>query len=329
MPDLGGEREGDLREFGLPFAEGIHQSDADDIPEETEESAPAVEEEEPVSVTPAEPKAAPEAEQEEEEYEDEYASMLARVRKASVEQEEQPTPDSPQVSPEAAALQARLDAMEERLRTYQPPAKEEQPQPKPEERQQVDYNDPAVQKALAQALSDPRTAGPTIRALVELESRGLVESTVGELKEQVQTLQSTKQQEEQTSERLAKLQRGLQASYQLGGLEAAIVMEAEEKGEASLLYQYLELNPHLIEDPKGIVTATLAVARAVEKADAQLDQPTDTKKGPAPLSTKRQTRASQRGRKLTTPTEEVDPGTQMKNEIVGAGRPSDALEFMR
>ena len=253
--------------------------------------------------------------------------MLARVRQASVEQEEQPVAAQPQVSPEAAALQTRLDAMEERLRTYEPPQKE-QPKPEPKD-QQVDYNDPAVQKALAQALSDPRTAGPTIRALVELESRGLVESTVGELKSEVQDLKQSKQQEKDTSERLAKLQRGLQASYQLGGLEAAIVMEAENKGEGSLLYQYLELNPHLLEDPKGIVTATLAVARAVEKADAQLDQPSDTKKGPAPLSSKRQTRASQRGRKLTTPTEEVDPASQMKSEIVGAGRPSDALEFMR
>lgn len=328
MPQLGGEEvAGDLREFGLPYSEGVHQSDADDSTPDPEEAAPAVEEEEPVSTTPVTTPGQAEPE-EEEEYEDEYAAMLARVRKASEEQETPPTQDKPQVSPEAVALQARLDAMEERLRTYEPQPKV-QPQPEPTERQEVNYNDPAVQKALAQALSDPRTAGPTIRALVELESRGLVESTVGELKEQVQTLQSTKQQEEQTSERLAKLQRGLQASYQLGGLEAAIVMEAEEKGEASLLYQYLELNPHLIEDPKGIVTATLAVARAVEKADAQLDQPADTKKGPAPLSTKRQTRASQRGRKLSTPIEEEDPGTKMKNEIVGAGRPSDALEFMR
>jgi hypothetical protein len=328
MPELGGEpQDGDLREFGLPFSRGVHQSDADDVVEETEEAAPAVEEEEQVSTTPAEPTAAEEAApEEEEEYEDEYAAMLARVRKASVEEEEQP---KPQASPEAAVLQARLDAMEERLRNYEPPAKQvEQPKPEPKD-EGIDYNDPAVQKALAQALADPRTAGPTIRALVELESRGLVESTVGELKEQVQTLTSTKEQEKESSERLAKLQRGLQASYQLGGLEAAIVMEAEERGEGSLLYQYLELNPHLLEDPKGIVTATLAVARAVEKADASLDQPTDTKKGPAPLSGKRQTRASKRGRNLTTPTEEADPAETMKNEIVGAGRPSDALEFMR
>ena len=129
---------------------------------------------------------------------------------------------------------------------------------------------------------------------------------------------------------MAKLQRGLQAAYQLGGLEAAIVMEAEEKGQGSLLYQYLELNPHLVDDPKGIVTAALAVARAVEKADAQLDhQPGDKKKGPAPLSTRRQTTSSKRGRKLTTPTEEVDPAEQMRNEIVGSVRPSQALEFMR
>ena len=106
-------------------------------------------------------------------------------------------------------------------------------------------------------------------------------------------------------------------------------MEAEELGQGSLLYQYLELNPHLIEDPKGIVTAALAVTRAVEKADAQLDQPSDKKKGPAPLSATRQTRSSKRGRNLTTPTEEVSPEEAMKQEIVGARRPSQELAFMQ
>jgi hypothetical protein len=322
------EREGDLREFGLPFAEGHHESDADDVIEPEPQEAPEAEEEEPVSQTPAEPTAAePVSEEEEEEDLDEYSAMLARVREASQEKEETPEPDAE--SPEAAALKARLETLENQLRTYQPteqaPA---QTEPQPED-DGIDYSDPAVQKALAQAFSDPRTLGPTLKTVVEMETQRLLGKQIGPITEQIEKITTSKQEQEQTSERLAKLQRGLQASYQLGGLEAAIVMEAEEKGEGSLLYEYLSLNPHLLEDPRGIVTATLAVARAVEKADASLDQPDDSKKGPVPLNSKRQTRASKRGRNLNNPPEEKTPADQMVEEITAARGASSALEFMR
>ena len=313
-----------MQAFGLPFSEGIHESDAD-LVTEPEETAPAVEPEPAAQPTPVE--TAPEADAGEE-YEDEYSEMLARVRQASDDSEEKPETDP--VAAGDAAVRERLAHLEGRLRTYDPaPAAPAEAPPAQQEEEGIDYSDPAVSAALAQALSNPSTAGPTIKTLVQMEAKNLIKKDVGEIKEQVEKVVGTAQQDREFTERKANLQRGLQAAYQLGGLEAAVVMEAEEKGTDSLLYQYLELNPHLSQDPKGIVTATLAVSRAVQKADEKLDQSADQKKAPTPVGTRRQTVASKRGRNLTTPQEEQSIEEKMKSEITSTAKPAFGLPFMK
>ena len=319
------ERKGDLREFGLPFEEGqVEYDHEEEAPVEVEEEpeAPSEVRESPTH-TPM-----PAQEQEEEEGdEDEYDDMLHRVVAGYSEPEEEEEDD------EKSALKARLAALESKLVTYDPqPAPAPAPAPRQEEPEEtgIDYSNPAVQAALAKSLSDPRTVGTTLQTLVQMEAERLIKKQVGPVLEQVQTIQSTAQEERERSELGAQLATGLQMAYNMGGLEAAIVREANEKRHGSLLFQYLRENPELASTPKGIVTATLAVSRAVQKADEKLKSKPTEKKGPAPLSGKRrQTRSSKRGQKLVTPPQEGTLEDQVKADIIGATRPSQAVEFFK
>lgn len=324
------EKSGDLREFGLPFEEGIVEKDnPDDAVEETEE-APPVEEvgRDAPTKTPIEP--VEEAGEEEEEEGDEYDSMLNRVRG------QYETKPEVEEGDETSALKQRLAAVEGRLRTYEPqappvaPVAEPKPEPKPEAAG-IDYADPAVQAAIAQGLSDPRTAGSTIQALVSLEAKNLIGKELGTVREQVQRIEQATTEDSARSELSAQLATGLQQAYNMGGLEAAVVREAEQKREGSMLYQYFAMYPDLATSPQGIVTGVLAVSRAVQRADAELKSksPTEKRKGPAPLTARRQTRATKRGDKLIKPKEEGTVEDQVKADILRAGRPSQAIEFMR
>jgi len=341
MPDnpLRTERKGNLQEFGLPFEEGVVEKDTgfvepDDIQEE--ESGTAPEEDltpthTPVrdgqTSTPVEAEAATEEEYVEDPAE--YDEVLSRVRGEYSEQ-----PAEKPVDSENEQLKQRLANLESQLRTYTPqPAPVGRPAPKEEAVEDeggIDYSDPAVQAALAQGFSDPKTIGTTMKALVTLEAKSLIRKELGGITEQVQNIKAGSDEEAGRQELSAQLATGLQAAYNMGGLEAAIVREANEKREGSMLYQYLEINPELAQSPQGIVTATLAVSRAVQRADEQLEAgKPDEKKGPAPLTTRRQTRATKRGQKLITPTAEGTAEDSAKADILGAGRPSQAVEFMR
>jgi hypothetical protein len=331
------ERSGDLTEFGLPFKEGRVEKDTDEFTEPGEEGKSEEASEEdltPAHTPPDEPTHTPiekeeEAEEEGEEPEgDEYDQLLVSVR-------DKYRPDAPaKEDSENAALKQRLAVLESQLRTYTPqPAPVGRPAPKQEvveEEEGIDYSDPAVQAALAQGFSDPRTLGSTLKALVTLEAKTLIKKELGSVREQVQNIQDSSKDYTERQELSAQLATGLQVAYNMGGLEAAIVREAEDKREGSMLYQYLAMNPELATTPNGIVTATLAVSRAVQKADEALegDRPT-VKKGPAPLATRRQTRATKRGQKLITPKEEGTAEDAAKADILGAKRPSQAVEFMR
>jgi hypothetical protein len=279
---------------------------------------------------PAEMQGQEEGEEEPEEDDDEYDAMLHRV----VGQYDKPE-EAEEEDDEKSALKARLAALESRLVQYNPqqaPAPAPAPEPKKAEPEDdgIDYRDPAVQAALAKSLSDPRTVGTTLKTLVQMEAERLIKKQVGPVLEQVQNIQSTAQEERERSELGTQLAAGLQMAYNMGGLEAAIVREANEKRHNSLLFQYLRENPELAQSPKGIVTATLAVSRAVQKADEKLKSKPTEKKGPAPLSTKRrQTRATKRGQKLVTPPQEGTLEDQVKADILGATRPSQSVEFFK
>lgn len=341
MPDnpLQVDRKGNLQEFGLPFEEGIVEKDADFVdpdPDAQEESGTAPEEDLTPTDTPDRdgPTSTPvegEAATEEEYVEDpaEYDEILSRVRDEYAEQ-----PAAKPVDSEKEAMKQRLAALEGQLKTYTPqPAPVGRPAPEKqvvEEEGGIDYSDPAVQAALAQGFSDPKTIGRTMKALVTLEAKALINKEIGGIKEQVQDIKEGSDEEANRHALSAQLATGLQAAYNMGGLEAAIVREANEKREGSMLYQYLEINPELAKSPQGIVTATLAVSRAVQRADDQLeDAKPSEKKGPAPLTTRRQTRATKRGQKLITPKAEGTQEDSVKADILGAGRPSQAIEFMR
>lgn len=324
------EKTGDLRAFGLPFEEGIVERD-----ETVEEEGVVVEEgvveeeaaeREAPTKTPIEPV---EEAEEEEEAGDEFDGMLSRVRG----EYETPPPDA---DDENTALKQRLAALEGQLRTYQPQAQPPPvvtpPAPEAEvEGSGIDYTDPAVQQAIAQGLSDPKTAGSTLQALVSLEAKSLISKELGTVKEQVQKIQETTTEDSVRSELSAQLATGLQQAYNMGGLEAAVVREAEQKREGSMLYQYLAMYPDLATTPQGIITGVLAVSRAVQRADEELEakSPTEKKKGPAPLTARRQTRSTKRGQKLITPKAEGTQEDAVKAEILGANRPSQAIEFMR
>jgi len=340
MPDnpLQVERKGNLQEFGLPFEEGIVEKDADFVdpdPDAQEETGPDPDEGLTPTHTPARdgqtstPVEGEEATEEEEEDPAEYDEVLSRVRSEYAEQ-----PAAKPVDSENEALKQRLAALEGQLKSYTPqPAPVGRPAPEKqvvEEEGGIDYSDPAVQAALAQGFSDPKTIGTTMKALVTLEAKALINKEIGGIKEQVQDIKEGSDEEANRHALSAQLATGLQAAYNMGGLEAAIVREADEKREGSMLYQYLEINPELAKSPQGIVTATLAVSRAVQRADDQLQEGRpDEKKGPAPLTTRRQTRATKRGQKLITPKAEGTQEDSVKADILGAGRPSQAIEFMR
>ena len=166
--------------------------------------------------------------------------------------------------------------------------------------------------------------------MVNLEAKNLIGKELGTVREQVQKIEAATTAEGERSELSAQLAVGLQKAYDMGGLEAAVVKEANEKREGSMLYQYLEMYPNLATSPEGIVTGVLAVSRAIQRADDELAAKSPgEKKGPAPLTTRRQTRASKRGQKLVTPAKEGTQEDSVKAEIINAGRPSQAVEFMR
>ena len=174
------ERSGDLREFGLPFEKGNVVNDAElEGPDPGSEEKPGTPPEEDTGATHT-PMPSPEEGKEEggEEAGDEYDNMLHRVR----DQYQEPEPAEEDSD---SALKQRLAMLEGQLRTYTPqPAPAAAPVPKPEpvaEEEGIDYTDPAVQAALAQAFSDPRTLGSTLKTLVNLEAKTLIKKEIGQL----------------------------------------------------------------------------------------------------------------------------------------------------
>lgn len=271
-----------------------------------------------------------EAEDGEEEELDEYDAILQRVRRRSAQPVEEEEED-PHLQARLAYQQGRLEALEEQIRqrTAERPA-EPEPEAKPRPRGSgIDYRDPAIRAALQEAISDPEKLGPTIAILARKEAEALVANEVGEVKENLAKIREQEEQTQQRQQASAGITAGLQAAYSMGGLEAAIVKEAWQNQQDSMLFQYLANgNANLATTPQGIMTAVLAVARAVERADANsASEP--GREAPAPVSSKkRSTKASSRGRNLRQP-KKADPEMDEKSRIVGAKTYRSAIPFLK
>ena len=274
-----------------------------------------------------------EAYDEEEEGLDEFDLQLRRVRQQDPPQEVQ-QPDPQQLDARLAYQQGRLEALEaeiqRRAQATVQQVQETQEAPAPKRKGSgINYQDPAVQAALREAMEDPAKMGPTIAILARKEAEAILGDEVGEVRQTLAELQRKEQEAHQRQEASAGITAGLQAAYQLGGLEAAIVKEAWNNQENSMLFQYLSNgNQALATTPQGIMTAVLAVARAVEKVDAN-NQTEPTRRAPAPVSSKkRSTKASSRGRDMRKPTKATPEDTE-KGRIVGAKTARSAIPFLK
>jgi len=263
---------------------------------------------------------------------DEYDQLLARVRQGPADTEEKTVEatDS-QLQARLAYQQGKLEALEDQIkeRTDKPVEPDVVEAPKP---QGINYEDPALQAALREAVNDPAKLGPTIAVLVKREAEALIKAEVGEVKENLETVQAEREDREKREEAGTRITTGLQAAYNLGGLEAAIVRDAWENQDSSMLFQYLANgNQSLAMTSQGIVTATLAVARAVERADAdQTSDPVEkTQETPVVSGKQRSTVASKRGRDIRKPKKQTTPEEDIRSRIVGTKSRVSKIPFMQ
>jgi hypothetical protein len=336
--------EGDLKAFGLNYSEGVHESDATlnekqlgitpeedspiqklaDIEAETETVA-----EESPTTTSAQDDADDSDELDYDLLLDQYAG-LAPVESEDEEEEPAALSASEQQLREAYAKQAgRLEALEERIKDRPQPVEQEQEEPDDEG---PDYSDPRVQAVLAEAFSDPARIGPTMKVLIETEAQRLIKQQMGPMAEQLGTYQARVEDQEKRTEASAKINAGLQHAYQMGGIEAAIVRQAQKHGPDSMLVQYLKKNPALATSSEGIVSAVMTVARAVQLQEGQSETlPSEQPSPAAPSLTSgnRPTTSSKRGRKISKPTEKKPVEQEMRDMIRNSKRQSASLDFMR
>jgi hypothetical protein len=349
--------EGSLKAFGMPFDEGVQEHDSSLnerehgidrlVTAETgrSEEAPAEEEKAPsrsdklqelaeieqgTTVAPEE-----EAPAEEDEGAVDLQTQLDQlagiIPAAPVEGEEDTRLSaSEQALREKYARQSgRLEALEEQIRDRQPaPADAE---PAVVEDEGPDYSDPRVQAALAEALSDPERVGPTLQILVQAEAERLVNKQVGPIAEQLGEYKARAEETEKRSEANAQLSAGLSAAYEMGGIEAALVLQAQKHGPDSILVKYLQQNPVLATSADGIVAATMAVARVVQRQEGFSDSlPSEAPTTATPsLTSGRPTTAAGRGQKLNKPKEEKSEEETMRDMIRDSRRQSFKLDFMR
>lgn len=339
MPDA---PTGSLKSFGMPFEEGVHESDRD-LNEREFGISPEGEEEAPKTPESREDKlqqlveiedstVAPDPEQEETQEEDDSYEVLldkaAGLAPQETEEEDAPrlTVSEQQLREAYAKQQGRMEALEDRIKDRK------DPDPIPEvEDTGPNYEDPRVQAALAEALSDPARVGPTLKVLVETEATRLLEKQVGPLAEQLGEYQAKVEDQTQRSEASAQINTGLRKAFDLGGIEAAVIRQAEKHGPQSLLFQYLKRNPVMATTADGIVSATMLVARAVQLQEESEPLPSKSPTAAAPTLTsgKRPTTSSKRGKKLTQPKEEKTEEEVMREMIRNSRRQSSKLKFMQ
>jgi hypothetical protein len=231
---------------------------------------------------------------------------------------------SSNVEAELAKMQGRLDEQtritEAALRGISQPATQEQ-----RESQEVNYDDPEIQALLEEASRDPRKMGHAIKTIARLEGKSLygkeLEDLTQKLNQQVEDEKEAKQQAAVSDEMAS----GLQQAYALGGLEAEIIEQAYKFGARSLLFEHLQQNPTAALSAQGIVSAAMAVARTVERADAAIQQGGGAPATPAPTETDVVVQSSaprgkshnKRGNKALKPNA-PSAATELKAKIMGA-----------
>jgi hypothetical protein len=323
------DRPGDLRAFGQPNKEGYVERDApaEDIAEDinqeavAEEAAPQApsgpeidqvlearrEEEEP-------------AEQEEEEGEaeelDEHQALLQRVRGRTGEAEESEESAATISEREFYQQKGRLEALEEQIKNQTTAQPKPQPDPAPEEDDGINYQDPAIVAAIRDAVENPERLGPTIQAITQVEIERAVKSKIEPIKSQITEAEERREVERAQAAVTDRIELALQQASKLGGLEAAIVADARENLQGSMLYEYLEENPALAMSPEGIVTGVIATARVAQLLDER-EPAGETERPSAPaMSSGRGTTASKRGANIKKPKSELSPEDAVKQEIL-------------
>jgi hypothetical protein len=206
----------------------------------------------------------------EEEGEEAPQSALERVMShINAAKGEKAPAQSSNVEVELAKMQGRLDEQtkvtEAALRNIAQPKAGE-----PEKPRSVDYDDPEIQAFLQEAVDDPRKMGHAIKTIARLEGKALYGSELEEVKETLNRRVEQEKEEKQQALVADELASGLQQSYALGGLEAEIIEQAYKYGAKSLLFEHLQQNPTAALSAQGIVSAVMAVARTVTRADEAL-----------------------------------------------------------
>jgi hypothetical protein len=342
---FGESKSGDLTTFGLPFSEGEIEKDIthEELQAELAEGQPEVDE---VPVVPGQQYTPPvqspdqpvsmsgEEVQEEEQGEEQDIGALGRVMQhlsAGEEEQKAPSGYEAQLAGIRGELDRQMELTKEALRTVGQVA-----QPMVEEPQASgpDYNSPEVQAILREAVEDPGKMGHAIKTIAQLEGEATVGKQVAELKSMLENMERTQKENAQATAVNEQIALGLQQAYALGGTEADVIQQAHQLGEQSLLMQHLRSNPALALSAQGIVTAAMAIARTVERADAVIGEqggtPNPNPAGTVVRRTPGGNSANVRGRRVVKPTtSRTDPADQLKAEIMGAtGRAEKALPFL-
>jgi hypothetical protein len=279
-----------------------------------------------------------EEEAEEEEEGDEYDAMVRRAVQRSYDNDSPAEPEADETDVvdyarrlgaiEAEAT-AKIEAAEAKLRAYEEARATPETEEAPED-EALDLSDPRMVQAFQEAAGDPEKLAKLVGAVVTYEAQRLTKAEVGPLKAQVDNITVTREASQAKAQLGAEVSAGLQAAYQMGGIEAALVKEYAENQDNSLIVQYLNANPDTPKTQQGILSSVMTIARAVQRENDAKPDAQDEKPKPKLVSGNRQTSASQRGTdtiKRQKP-KVSDGNDEVRANIRGAKPQSKKLKFM-
>ena len=269
---------------------------------------------------------------------DEYDQLVARAVSNARKTEEVEDTSAPQaeafnyaakLGALEATAQAKIDAVDAKLKEYE--SRETVVEDTDPEDAALDLSDPRMIKAFQDASDDPAAMAKLVGAVVAHEAQRLSKEQVGPLQAQVESMvESTKSTTEQ-QELGAAVSAGLQAAFQMGGIEAAIVREYAENEDSSLLVQYLRANVDTPKTQQGIMSAVMTIARAVQREnDLASDSQDEEKPTPKLVGKRGGTVASQRGTQSLKKhrSKPKDGDEELRQSIINARPQSKKLKFM-
>jgi hypothetical protein len=332
-------RERDAGAEDLPTLEDVVEEKEQELQQPTVEE-PVVEVEESETgafIQPDDSEPVEEETEEEEEEGDEYDAMVRRAVQRSYEND---TPKEPEQETDVvdyarrlgaieAEATAKIEAAEAKLRAYEEARATPETEEAPED-EALDLSDPRMVQAFQEAAGDPEKLAKLVGAVVTYEAQRLTKAEVGPLKAQVENITATREASQAKAQLGAEVSAGLQAAYQMGGIEAALVKEYAENQDNSLIVQYLNANPDTPKTQQGILSSVMTIARAVQRENDAKPEAQDDKPKPKLVSGNRQTSASQRGTEtIKRQKPKVGDGNEAVRAAIKGARPqSKKLKFM-